>query len=119
MTNRLVIQPADARFCDGVININNKGFEFTASGAGGTFTLINQGTINAEAETFFLKDEKIEIIETPVDIIIFTPSQGQIKTVNLDSFATSETKALFNHLGDFGRTFQKGTSSSIEAPFRA
>ena len=27
--------------------------------------------------------------------------------------------ALFNHLGDFGRTFQKGTSSSIEAPFRA
>lgn len=28
-------------------------------------------------------------------------------------------KALFNHLGDFGRTFQKGTSSSIEAPFRA
>ena len=76
---------------DGVININNKGFKFTVSGAGGTFTLINQGTINAEAETFFLKDEKIEIIETPVDIIIFTPSQGQTKTVNLDSFATSET----------------------------
>ena len=77
-------------YSDGVININKKGFEKTTNGAG-TFTLINQGTINAEAETFFLKDEKIEIIETPVDIIIFTPSQGQTKTVNLDSFATSET----------------------------
>lgn len=32
---------------------------------------------------------------------------------------TEYGKALFNHLGDFGRTFQKGTSSSIEAPFRA
>ena len=31
----------------------------------------------------------------------------------------SNDTALFNHLGDFGRTFQKGTSSSIEAPFRA
>ena len=75
---------------DGVININKKGFQKTTNGAG-TFTLINQGTINAEAETFFLKDEKAEIIETPVDIIIFTPSQGQTKAVNLDTFATSET----------------------------
>ena len=34
-------------------------------------------------------------------------------------FVISFPTALFNHLGDFGRTFQKGTSSSIEAPFRA
>lgn len=35
------------------------------------------------------------------------------------TFEGRNEKALFNHLGDFGRTFQKGTSSSIEAPFRA
>ena len=38
-------------------------------------------------------------------------------TAKIDQMAIE--KALFNHLGDFGRTFQKGTSSSIEAPFRA
>lgn len=37
----------------------------------------------------------------------------------LEAAEKSFFKALFNHLGDFGRTFQKGTSSSIEAPFRA
>ena len=54
-----------------------------------------------------------------------TPAGGGNVSVSSGGFVVPTNKedyyklALFNHLGDFGRTFQKGTSSSIEAPFRA
>ncbi len=82
-------------YAGGVININNKGIDQTKS-LNGTFILNNRGTINAEAETFFERFENDVVVETPLDIVIYTPSQGKTKTVNLDSYVASETQHIID-----------------------
>lgn len=60
--------------------------------------------------------------QTQLWVVVFVATAGNtlgaLVTYGMGRLIPNK-KALFNHLGDFGRTFQKGTSSSIEAPFRA